>query len=415
MRVVVIVVVALLVLSMLLGAATVVRGMVASSGWDWRLVVLVAVAVPAASFFDQTAASLHPFYRRRLSSAFATRRDEAGVAVPYRYSEPTTLTTHGTKVAGFPELVMVATAQVATPTGSTRPVPYTFTGDWVGGAQLGYVRTDALIERAPRSYRGDLTVLGAMAVSGAAFASAMGPMSQPFEVLLALSNARLGAWLPNPWWLQRDDSAARDWTRRRLPGVRSEAYHVREVIGSHPLDDPLLLVTNGGHYNNLGLVEALRHRCATVIVVDSSGDAPPYATTLIDALRLAHDELGVDVELHDPDDLAPGSVVMRGKQPEPLESFLPRYSASAVVTGTITYPEPLPSGRSTGTLVVVKTRLTRDLPYDVLAYANANPGFPHDSAADQWFDRDQFDAYHNLGRHLGDVAVTALEHLREAP
>jgi hypothetical protein len=199
--------------------------------------------------------------------------------------------------------------------------------------------------------------------------------------------------------------------------VRSEAYHVREVFGSHPVDDPLVLVTDGGHYDNLGLVEALRHRCATVVVVDSSGDPPPYATTLIEALRVAEAELGVTVTLDDPEALAPGSATAEhgDEQHEPLKTLFPRLSKRAVVTGRIQYPTPLPSGTRCGTLVVVKTRLTRDLPYDVLAYAHGNTDFPYDSTADQWFDTDQFDAYHELGRHLGDVAVRALQHLGVRP
>ncbi|NMO90345.1 hypothetical protein [Actinomycetospora sp. TBRC 11914] len=381
----------------------------------WLLISLavgVLVAALAALTFDQTTASLHPFYRQRMNTVFATRRRENGSAAPYDYAERTALSCYAKKVEGFPALVFVATAQVSAGPGKpTRPVPYTFSGDWVGGAQLGYVRTEALDDRVPRCYRGDLTVLGAMALSGAAFASAMGVMSKPFEVLLALSNARLGAWLPNPWWLRREsqDAGSRDWTRRRLPAVRGESYHLREILGSHPLHDPLVLVTDGGHYDNLGLVEALRHRCATIIVVDSSGDAPPYATALLEAIRLAHEELGVTVDLKDPDDLAPGSVLLDDPLPEPLKDLLPRLSKSALVRGTITYPTPLPSGTPYGRLVVVKTRLVQDLPYEVFAYAHANPDFPYDSTADQWFDRDQFDAYHNLGRRLGEIAADALD------
>jgi len=41
----------------------------------------------------------------------------------------------------------------------------------------------------------------------------------------------------------------------------------------------------------------------------------------------------------------------------------------------------------------------------VLAYAQSNPVFPHDSTADQGFDVGQFDSYQALGRHIGLAAV----------
>ncbi|MGH3875045.1 MAG: hypothetical protein ACRDSR_26710 [Pseudonocardiaceae bacterium] len=49
------------------------------------------------------------------------------------------------------------------------------------------------------------------------------------------------------------------------------------------------------------------------------------------------------------------------------------------------------------------------MPYDVLAYANCHPDFPRDSTGDQWFDHDQFDAYHALGQHLGERGATAAQ------
>ncbi|MCD2196168.1 hypothetical protein LQ327_22605 [Actinomycetospora endophytica] len=408
--VVVVIVVALIVFGMLLGMAATLDAVVQSRGDRplllYGLAAGVVVAGVAAKFFDQTSASLHPFYRRRLNSLYSRR--EGPDAVPYGYDERTKLSTYATSVDGYPRFVFVATAHVKEPGVATRPVPYTFSSNWVGGAHVGYVPTEALIDNSPPCYRGDLTLLGAVAISGAAFASAMGVVSKPFEVLLALSNARLGAWLPNPVRLGQDAAVAGGWTRRRLPRVRSESYHAREVFGSHPVDDPLLLITDGGHYDNLGLVEALRHRCETVVVVDSSNDTPPYPTTLIDAMTLADTELGVTIDLDDPDALAPGSVLADGDLPQPWESLLPRFSSSAVVTGTIHYPAGPLGPAWDGTLVVVKARLTLDLPYEVLAYAASNPDFPYDSTADQWFDAAQFDAYHRLGRRLGKVAVERL-------
>lgn len=58
-----------------------------------------------------------------------------------------------------PRLVLAASAEVSgharTPAGQ-RALAYTFGPDWVGGPQIGYVRTEHLVAHVPRSYGSDL-------------------------------------------------------------------------------------------------------------------------------------------------------------------------------------------------------------------------------------------------------------------
>src|SRR4029453_2871048 len=171
----------------------------------------------------------------------------------------------------------------------------------------------------------------------------------------------------------------------------------------------MLLCTDGGHWENLGLVELLRHRCRTVVCIDASGDAPPFATTLSEAITLAYEELGVQITLIDPTGVVPG-----GADPlEPskvLERLNARLSRSAVLRGTIESPEPFQvdgeaTESSTGTLIVAKALLTPDVPYELLAYALKETAFPHQSTGDQFFDHEQFDAYRALGFDIGTAAA----------
>ena len=378
-----------------------------------------------ALFVDQTWMSLQPFYRRRLASAFAVRRvggrDQADRAVaaarPYDWAnENTMLSRYGRRPEAndFPQVIFSAAANLSgsnrTPPGR-RAVSFSLSHDWIGGPQVGYIRSDALEEVLGGQWRNlslDLTVQNAVAVSGAAFASAMGAKSTAFQILFALSNARLGTWLPNPGWLwartvqQKPD----DWLGPRLPRIRRLTYFLREVAGVYPDRDRFLLVTDGGHYDNLGLVELLRHRCRTVFCIDSSGDAPPLAGALSEAITLAREELDVVISLDRPRDLVPG-----GGPPldpaSPLATLNARLSQSCVVTGTVSYPAQGSEPAFEGQIVIAKTTLTGQLPYELLAYAVSNPVFPHDSTGDQWFDHGQFNAYHALGRHLGDQAAEA--------
>ena len=394
-------------------------GWAATSGlvdsW-WALLPVGALAVIAA-FVDQTSFSLHPFYRRRLASAFAVRRvrsDGADVAEPYSEKEMTWLSSYAGSRKGFPGVTFNATANITgqdrTPPGR-RAVPITLAHDWIGGPQTGWVRTDFLEELAARRVRGDLTVEAAMAISGAAFASAMGSQTRFYEVFLALSNARLGAWLPNPYFVALKLQHLNDWTIPGLPGRRRLSYFAREIFGLHPSSGRLLLCTDGGHYDNLGLVEMLRRRCKRIYCIDASGAGPPLDDTLAGAITLAREELGVEITLTKAAlDLVPG-----GRDPlEPADSLADlnkRLSSSAVTIGNITYPKLAGYGQAHGKLVFAQAVLTPDMPYQLLDFPQDDVGFPHDSTADQWFNAAQFDAYQQLGHIIGQAAARAEVHL----
>ncbi|ASR36512.1 phospholipase [Prauserella marina] len=382
----------------------------------WSAAVVGAVVLVLGGLFDVTSLSLHPFYRERLASAFAVRtvrRDSDGqvVAVPYTAAERTTLSAYGVTAEGvrFPKVVFAAAANL---TGEARTPPglgavsYTMSADWTGGPDIGWVRTTDLERAVTPRFRRDLTVQGAVAVSGAAFASAMGRSSKWFQALLAVSGARLGAWLPNPAFVRHAHQAAErgDWAFPWLPRARRLPYLAREVLGLHPHRDRLLHISDGGHYDNLGLVELFRRRCTRIFCVDASNDAPPTATTFAEALTLAQQELGIRVELDEPWTTEQGT----GEVWEGGESLAGRLSRSPLITGTVHYPaESGLAGGVTGRLVVARALLWKDLPYSLLSYAMHNPEFPNDSTGDQWFDDAKFSAYTELGRRIGDAAKAA--------
>ena len=405
----------------LLITALVVASWVTTTGLDnsWWAFLIVGPLVFLAIFLDQTAMSLHPFYRRRLASAFAVRRrtrdvseprqgnaDGFAVAVPYSYDEVTDLSNYGTRRSGWPRVTFAASAnlsgQARTPPGR-RSVSYALGADYVGGPEVGWVRTDFLQELVSPVMNRDLTVEAAVAISGAAIASAMGAQTRDYEVFLALTNVRLGAWLPNPRFVALKRANLDNWTVPGLPRIRSLAYFAREILGIHSDQSRLLLCTDGGHYDNLGLVETLRHRYELIYCFDASGATEPMADTLAGALMLAREELGVEIDLDNPEDLVPGS----GTAFDPTGPFSKlngRLSKAAVISGTIRYPAIGNDGEKTGRLIFAQADLTHELPYDLLEYTQDDPGFPNDGTADQWFDCNRFDAYKRLGWYLGQAA-----------
>jgi hypothetical protein len=357
----------------------------AGRGWPaWAAPFTYVLAGAAVLCLDQTG-GLHPFYRRRLAGAFAVRRATGRrgpvAAAPYDPDrERTTLSRYAARPAGrrFPTVIVAAAADVSGPAGRNA-VPFTFAHDWIGGPDVGWVATDALEGAVGEKLRRDVTVQAAVAISAGEFGGALGRHGRAYRALLALANARLGCWLPNPGFVcQRLERRAQQWSVPRLPRMRGLGYHLREIAGLYPADDRLLHCTDGGRYDSLGLVELLRHGCRLVYCVDASPDPGP-SRELGRAIALARAELGVEIVLPD----APA---------EP-----------GVLAGEIRYPDQ--PGAPSGTLLVIRPAVDRQVPYPVLCHAADHPTFPHAAAGDVWFGDGEFDAYQMLGRHLAERAA----------
>jgi hypothetical protein len=242
-----------------------------------------------------------------------------------------------------------------------------------------------------------LGVMTAVGMSGAAVSSAMGRFKKGSTgALLALANVRLGMWVPNPRYLTKPpppgsaggavggvvDGPRPGYPRRRLN------YLVKDVFGVYDLGDPYVYVTDGGHWENLGLVELLRRRCTEVFCLDASGSLPDSFGTLAEAVTLAAQELGVEIELGF----------------EPLRALsnnagrLERYVRRDAAVGLVRYPD-VGDGRPAGLglLFYGKISLTADAPSRLRAYKEKMDIFPCDPTSDQFFDTEQFETYRQLG------------------
>jgi hypothetical protein len=135
--------------------------------------------------------------------------------------------------AKLPNLVVCAAVNVSddvVPPGRLAS-SFTFERDFAGGPLTGYEATSRLEDAAGW---GVLTLPAMMAISGAAISPSMGKMTRPWaRFLLALFNARLGVWLPNP--LRIGDFGARTSTNRPLT-TRQVALDWRERNPRFPAD-----------------------------------------------------------------------------------------------------------------------------------------------------------------------------------
>jgi hypothetical protein len=227
----------------------------------------------------------------------------------------------------------------------------------------------------------DVTLPAAVAISAAGAAPTMGKMTQaPLRFLLALANIRLGVWLPNPAHLPPGAPSERGRRGRRIPVNPRQGRLLYEVVGRHRVRSTFLYVTDGGHYENLGLLELLRQRCTTIVCLDAAGGSTTSFSTLGEAVALASAELNVTITI----------------DPSPIGLQVDGVNACDHVTGEIRYPDG-----TRGTLVYGKAVVTTGSPWGVRAFAAKDRQFPVHPTSDQVFDGEMFDAYQALGRCVG--------------
>lgn len=229
-----------------------------------------------------------------------------------------------------------------------------------------------------------LTLGEAMATSGAAASPNMGYHTTPaLAFLMGIFNIRLGRWVGNP---RRRGYLDRSW---RKTGPRFALLHLlKEVFGMTDDTSSFVYLSDGGHFENLGIYELVRRRCRYVIACDSGADPNYLFEDLGNAIRKCRIDLGVEIEL---------DVRQIARRDED------GFSDAPCAIGKIRY-----SDEHIGTLLYIKSSRRGGAPSDVVQYWRKRAAFPHESTADQFFSESQFESYRRLGRFL------ASEILRDA-
>jgi hypothetical protein len=239
--------------------------------------------------------------------------------------------------------------------------------------ELGYVPT--------REFGGasNAPTLGqAISVSGAAASPNMGYHTSPVTAfLLTLFNVRLGWWFPNPARRRTDSSSP----------LFSLRYLFAELFGDANDKSRFVMISDGGHFENLAAYELIRRRCGVVIISDAECDPRLTFAGLGTLIRMCQVDFGVTLSI---DVSAIGGGVAN------------RWSTSRCAVGTIDYGP----GQSPGILIYLKASMTGGEDTSILQYKALHPTFPHESTGDQFYGEDQFESYRSLGR---EVALEAFQ------
>jgi hypothetical protein len=233
--------------------------------------------------------------------------------------------------------------------------------------EIGYIPTGQF-----GHHTGGPTLGQAVSVSGAAASPNMGYHTSPVTAfLMTLFNVRLGWWFPNPLKAATGDMSPHF----------SLTYLGAELFGGASDKTKFVMVSDGGHFENLATYELIRRKCAVIVISDAECDLDYSFGGLGTLIRVCEVDFGCQISI-DVDPLRPV-----GDQ---------KWSQRRFAVGDITYDDG-----TTGILIYIKASMTGDEDTSVRQYKSSNIDFPHETTGDQFYGEDQFESYRHLGRDIG--------------
>jgi hypothetical protein len=251
----------------------------------------------------------------------------------------------------------------------------------------------------------------------------MGKLTRPsLTFLLGMANVRLGVWLPSPRAIcqyrerlnelpEPAPSRVSTFVQARLKGIPMTKrppprpipfkarphYLLKELLGWSSYRDRFVYVTDGGHYENLGLVELLRKGCTDIYCFDATGDFMETFRTLGQAIALARSELGVEICI-EPEPMAP----KEKDGPAQKDHVVGRFRFRS---------DPLDEWQ--GRLVFAKAAVTESASWDIQAYWRADKRFPCHPTYEQLYTDERFEAYRALGHYTASQAIKTMRAERD--
>ncbi|RUU14178.1 hypothetical protein EOD23_01925 [Mesorhizobium sp. USDA-HM6] len=312
---------------------------------------------------DINVASLHHYYRFKLSKAFLLKPscDPA---------EPMNLSTFDARRGLFPIIncaLNVPNSSDPVMRGRLSDV-FAITPVAAGARVLGYFETDSW-ERSNTN----LDLGSTIALSGAAVSPQMGLRTKRYASFwLTVLNLRLGIWLRRPG---------------KSPAAPGLWYLLKEMTATADERGSFLNISDGGHIENLGVYELMKRRCRFIVAIDGENDPSMTFHALTNLQRLAYIDFGITLDVN-LDDLRVGKA---------------GYSRSHFQLCRILYPQGSDDSPSkVGYLLYMKLSLTGNEGEYLRRFKLDEPAFPHHSTADQFFSETQFEAYRSLGEHIGE-------------
>ncbi|MEM8795675.1 MAG: hypothetical protein AAGE61_08915 [Pseudomonadota bacterium] len=409
------------------------------SVWPWRF-ALVAFVLAFVTNINEI--SLGRYYRDRLMETFmpdkkSVLEDEIKpVPEPAKAADVLKL-----KNLSSLRPIHLVCANV-TPTGIKEEKARQRSGDsfvlskhFCGSDITGYRVTEKVAQ-------GNLGLAVAVAASGAAvnprggFAGSGPSTTSVTSLAMSLLSLRLGYWLAwdNPKWIT--SRLFRKYINPYGNYISPRAlFTLSQLLDwSYPAKaSKFIEITDGGHFENLGLYELVRRRCGLIVVIDGGADPETSYDSFTAALERVKQDFGatvsfdVEIDRHATNKRRtemrlsqPGDLVTRGSDEQYPKGV--DYASKGYFMARIRYEgakkpcvnrcqsdtySPMKDGSryhadgpKEGLLIYLKSTMLDDLEHTSKGFKGANPSFPNDSTGNQFFSAQQFDAYFDVGEKI---------------
>jgi len=397
--------------------------LISSSGMElWSIyIVWVLIALFTGRYVNINYVSVHRYYRDRLMETFMPNVDEI-LKNGHHDSEGATQADRlklsdvcRRESSGPYHIINTNVVLVESPNKKFRGRGgdnFILSPLYCGSNATGWSRTRHFMNN-------EMTLPTAMAISGAAAnpdagIGGEGPTrNRALSLLMSLLNIRLGYWAPHPDpEIHRRENGENGKVKLKklnpLYGFRPNFFHpmltstafgtfVKKIRSSLSWNQKagsylgktekshFVELTDGGHFENLGLYELIRRKLKTIIVCDAGADPGFDFTDLANAIEKIRVDFGVVIKL-DINPLVPGNS-------DPKNGL--RCADCGFITAKVLYPD-----NSVGKLIYIKTTFTEGMYADLVYYKKQNPLFPDQPTSDQFFDEKQFEAYRGLGNFI---------------
>lgn len=364
---------------------------------------------------------LHGYYRDRLAGTYLNRgKNQPGTVYPELDIDPLSAIRPHKQGAPYPLFqTSVLTRQAWEHADQLqRPFrPFVLSPAYCGNRHLKYIDTKSLGNHQP-------SLADTIAISGGAIDPAFF-VHHILAFLINTMNWRMGQLFPNP--------QATSWRRPNMYQVLVDTLQ-NSLSPSDSRITSNVLLTDGGHSENLGIEPLLSRRCRLIIVSDAGYDPKHALDDLAKVIRRLESSEGIRLV-----DVLPSQIDSSPADGQPLR--IPGNMAAPMDTSNcddsirarheivdrlfrrtpqqtekrhffvakILYPECGPADSHgncehpefEGRLIYIKPCLTGDEGLQLCNYAFRHNEFPHESTLDQAFDEAQFEAYRRLGFHSG--------------
>ena len=258
---------------------------------------------------------------------------------------------------------------------------FIFSSQYCGSSATGWVRSKKFHQGAEQGF----TLATAMAISGAVANPNTGDKgftrNRLVSFVMSILGLRVGYWAPNP----------KSKFSQRIPPnfVYPNLYSV--LLSKLNENSRSIDLTDGGHFENLGLYELIRRKLKCIVVVDSTCDPEYKYSDLANAINLVQVDFGAKIRFIEDD----FSLAQLRHETSKRGNFSHEFAKHGFAIAYIEYD----CGKK-GQLLYIKPTLIENLPDEILSYKALDAKFPHQNTSDQFFDEQQFEAYRKLGYHL---------------